>query len=337
MGWFTNIFIEPETRQSNYTDQVLTGLAYAASGTGSHDVELTAAAEIARSAWGRAFTAAVSDVLQPSQLEMIGRAMVSPGAIVFLRSGRDLIPCAAWDIRGLGVRPEDWTYRVTIHSPGGALTREVGYGDVCHFRLRATPDAPWQGRSAWAACSTTAALAARIETSLSSEQRSGVGAVIAVPDAKKADEDGITAALANAKGSILLGDSAAAQDAGTGRAASGREWTPSRIGPNPPSGQVELRGHVASSILAAAGVPAALVASNTPAAGMRESFRQFLFATIAPVGRVVGLEAQRILGGSGALDWSALAASDITGRARAYASLIKAGMATDEAKRVAGL
>ena len=70
---------------------------------------------------------------------------------------------------------------------------------------------------------------------------------------------------------------------------------------------------------------------------MRESFRQFLFLTIAPAGRIVAREAQRVLGGSGSLDWSALAASDITGRARAYAALIKAGMESDEAKRIAGL
>ena len=81
----------------------------------------------------------------------------------------------------------------------------------------------------------------------------------------------------------------------------------------------------------------ALVASNTPAAGMRESFRQFFFATIAPVGRIVAQEAQRVMGGSGSLDWSALAASDVTGRARAFGSLVKAGMAVDEARRIAGL
>lgn len=337
MSWFTDIFVEPETRQaSSYTDQVVGAIVATASGSGSH-VGLTAAAEIARSQWGRAFSAARSDVLDPSQLEMVGRALVSPGEIVFLRAGGELIPVASHEVYGIGARPEDWKYRITINAPSGQLTREVGHDDVCHFRVRATPDAPWQGRSAWAACPTTAALAARLEASLSNEQRSGVGAVIAVPDAKKADEDGVVTALANAKGSILLGDSASAQDAGTGRAASGREWTPSRIGPNPPDGQILLRSAATASILAAAGVPPALIAADTPAAGMRESFRQFLFSAIAPVGRIVALEAQRVLGGSGSLDWSALAASDVTGRARAFASLVKSGMEVDEAKRVAGL
>ena len=185
--------------------------------------------------------------------------------------------------------------------------------------------------------STTASLAARIEISLSNEQRSGTGSIVSVPDAAKADSDGVTLALANARGAILLGDSAASQDAGTGRGASGREWQPTRFGPNPPDGQIELRSAATASILAAAGVSPALVASNTPAASMRESFRQFLFATIAPVGRIVAQEAQRVMGGSGSLDWSALSASDVTGRARAFGSLVKAGMAVDEARRVAGL
>ncbi len=337
MGWFTSLFVEPETREANYADTVVAALVASASGAGSHDVALTAAAEIARSQWGRAFAAARSDVLAPWALEMLGRALVSPGEIVFLRAGGELIPVAAHDIFGVGARPDDWKYRITINAPVGQLTREVGYHDVAHFRLRATPEAPWQGRSAWAACPTTASLAARLESSLANEERAGVGAVVAVPDAKKADEDGVTTALANAKGAILLGDSAAAQDGGTGRAASGREWSPVRFGPAPPDGQILLRSGVVGSILAAAGVPPALVAANTPASALREAYRQFLFGTIAPVGRVVGKEAQRVLGGAGLLDWSALSASDVTGRARAYASLIKAGMPDADARRVAGL
>ena len=165
----------------------------------------------------------------------------------------------------------------------------------------------------------------------------GVGAIVPVPDAQKASDDGVATALANAKGAILLGDSQAAMDAGTGRGSTGREWQPTRFGPNPPVGQIELRTGVGSSILAAAGVPPALVAAETPAAAMRESFRQFLFGTIGPVGRIVAREAQRVLGGAGILGWSALAASDITGRARAYGSLIKAGMDPATARQIAGL
>ena len=337
MSFFTNLFGVPETRQASYTDTLIAAYVASASGAGSHDVALTAAAEIARSQWGRAFAAAQSDVLDPSQLEMIGRSLVSPGEIVFLRARGELIPVASHEVYGVGPDAADWRYRITITAPSGQLTRDVGHEDVCHFRVRATPDAPWQGRSTWAACPITASLAARIEISLSNEQRSGTGSIIAVPDAKQADEDGVTTALANAKGSILLGDSSAAQDAGTGRAASGREWQPTRFGPTPPASQIDLRAGVGASILAAAGVSPALIAADTPAAGMRESFRQFLFLTIAPAGRIVAREAQRVLGGSGSLDWSALAASDITGRARAYAALIKAGMESDEAKRIAGL
>ena len=337
MGWFTDLVVEPETRSASYTDTAIAHLVATASGAGSHDVGLTAAAEIARSQWGRAFSAARSDVLDPATLEMVGRALCGVGEIVFLRARGELIPVAAHEVYGIGPAPADWRYRIQINAPVGMVTREVGHDDVCHFRLRAPPDAPWRGRSAWAACPTTAALAARLETSLGNEQRSGVGSVVAVPDAAQAKKDGVATALANAKGSILLGDSAAAQDGGTGRAASGREWQPTRVGPAPPASQIELRSAAAASILAAAGIPPALVAANTPAAAMRESFRQLLFLTIAPVGRIVGKEAQRVLGGDGALDWSALSASDVTGRARAYGSLVKAGMNKDEARAVAGL
>ena len=208
-----------------------------------------------------------------------------------------------------------------------------------------TPDAPWRGRSAWAACSDYggARSSARIQHWRTSEQRSGVGAVVAVPDAKKADEDGVTAALSSMPerrdpvGRLAQRLRIPAPDEGP----AGSEWHPDvAFGPNPPSGQVELRGHVAASILAAAGVPAALVASNTPAAGMRESFRQFLVRddragrshrcarSTACSGRRPG---RTRLDGFGCQ-------SDITGRATGVrVSFVKSGLDKDEAKRVAGL
>ena len=336
MGWLSKVFGEPETRQANYTDTVVAGLVASASAAGPSSVSLTAAAEIARSQWGRAFAAARSDVLDPAQLEMIGRALCGVGEIVFLRARGELIPVAAHDVFGIGPRPDDWQYRVTVNAPVGQLTRSVGYGDVAHFRVRATPDAPWQGRSAWAACQTTAALAARLETSLANEQRSGVGAVVAVPDAQKADEDGVTAALMTAKGSILL-------------ATARRQWMP-----GPDEGPVAVSGNRRDSGLHHRQVKLSYAAASWAASsqrrvcpgsgrtghailGLARRFPAVLFGTIAPVGRIVALEAQRSLGGSGSLDWSALSASDITGRARAFASLIKSGMDVDEAKRVAGL
>ena len=337
MSW-RDWFREPEIRQATtFTDLAISALVAQASGSGAVDVSTLAAAETARSLWGRSFTAAESDVLQPGQLEMIGRAMVSPGEIVFLRAGRELIPCASWDIRGLGVRPVDWRYRCTLHSPSGQLTREVGYEDVAHFKVRCSPAEPWRGRSAWATCQTTSALAARLEVSLANEERSGVGSVVPVPDAAKASDDGVAKAMANARGTILLGDSQAAMDAGTGRAAIGREWQPVRFGPSPPPGQIELRSGVAADILGAAGVPAALVSPDTPAAALREAWRQFLHASLSPIGRIVAAEAQRVLGGSGELSWQALGASDISGRARAYGSLVKADMSAAEARRIAGI
>ena len=103
MSW-RNWFREPEIRQATtYAELAISALVAQASGSGAVDVGTLAAAETARSLWGRSFAAAESDVLGAGQLEMIGRAMVSPGECLYLRSGRDLIPCAAWDVRGLGV------------------------------------------------------------------------------------------------------------------------------------------------------------------------------------------------------------------------------------------
>ena len=67
MRFFTKVFREPETRSGElHRHGGFAAYVASASGAGSHDVALTAAAEIARSQWGRAFAAARSDVLDPA-------------------------------------------------------------------------------------------------------------------------------------------------------------------------------------------------------------------------------------------------------------------------------
>ena len=86
-------------------------------------------------------------------------------------------------------------------------------------------------------------------------------------------------------------------------------------------------------LLAAAGVPVELVTSRS-GTDTREGWRRFLWSTIAPVGRIVAAEAQRVLGGR--IDWAALGASDLAGRARTYRLLRDAGMTDAEARRICG-
>ena len=71
---------------------------------------------------------------------------------------------------------------------------------------------------------------------------------------------------------------------------------------------------------------------------MRESWRQLLHATIAPLGRLVETELRDKLDAPAlTLEWSELRASDIAGRARAFGSMVTAGMDVEKAAALSGL
>ena len=71
--------------------------------------------------------------------------------------------------------------------------------------------------------------------------------------------------------------------------------------------------------------------------GAREAFRRFLHATIAPAARLVEVELSAKLDTEVTLSFDALYASDITGRARAFQSMVGGGMDVAKAAALSGL
>ena len=61
-----------------------------------------------------------------------------------------------------------------------------------------------------------------------------------------------------------------------------------------------------------------------------------LFGVLSPLGRLVQTELRGKLGDV-TLDWSELRASDLSGRARAFQSMVGAGMDVSKAAGLAGL
>ena len=115
------------------------------------------------------------------------------------------------------------------------------------------------------------------------------------------------------------------------------DWQPRRIGANPPEAMIELRKEVQASILAACGCPGSLI-ERSDGTLAREEMRRFLHSTISPVARVVAEELAVKLDTPGlALDFSALFASDRSGRARAFQSMVGGGMEVEKAAALAGL
>ena len=98
-----------------------------------------------------------------------------------------------------------------------------------------------------------------------------------------------------------------------------------------------LRTDSAQAVLAACGVSADLF-THGDAAGQRESWRRFLHGSVQPLAELVAAELADKLDVPGlSLRFDRLFASDLSGRARAFGSLVKAGMDADRAARLAGL
>ena len=74
-----------------------------------------------------------------------------------------------------------------------------------------------------------------------------------------------------------------------------------------------------------------------PAAAIREAWRLALFGVLSPLGKLVESELQEKLEDNVTLSWQELRASDLSGRARAFQSMVGGGMEIGQAVAVAGL
>ena len=123
-----------------------------------------------------------------------------------------------------------------------------------------------------------------------------------------------------------------------GEAAGGGQFVlkPERVGAEPPAALVELFKITREDVLSACGINPALL-TDAQGTAMREAYRQFLFGTVSPLGRMVAAELSEKLNTTIRLDWEELRASDIAGRARAFGIMVGIGMETDRAAALSGL
>ena len=76
---------------------------------------------------------------------------------------------------------------------------------------------------------------------------------------------------------------------------------------------------------------------GSQAASVREAWRLALFGVLSPLGKLVESEMKAKLDDDVSLTWTELRASDLSGRARAFQSMVGGGMPVDQAVAVAGL
>ena len=203
---------------------------------------------------------------------------------------------------------------------------------MLHPRIGVTSRRPWEGESPIP--SSTAKLAAVLETKLTHEVSGPVGNVLPLPH--KGSVAQLQADIDKLSGRTVLVESTSG-GMGDRLAAPKLDWEQRRIGANPPEAMIGLRKDVQASILAAAGCPGSLIerADGTLA---REEMRRFLHSTISPIARIVASEcAEKLDTPSLAFDFKNLFASDLSGKARAFQSMVGGGMAVGEAAALAGL
>ena len=194
------------------------------------------------------------------------------------------------------------------------------------------PTRPWVGRSPMTLALATARVAGLLETATAGELNF-VQQQLLTPR-RGAGDYALTDTLA--PDTIQKIVSAVAEHVGTGAFVIPADVTAQRLGPEPPDSFPLLRDRYESSILSLHGIPPALVQPGGTGTGAREAFRQVLHGLIKPLGLLLAEELQQKLDPDAALSFDALRAGDITGSARAFGSLTKAGLTPQSAAAVVG-
>lgn len=331
-------FWKRETRQAqpaNFTDARVEILQILAQGEDAINAR-TGVVEFCASLWERAFLSADTDPIVPaSTLGWIGRRLITAGEAVMelriVKGDLRFLPASTYDVRGSAAR---WRYSLTVAGPTTTATRKLSADQVIHVRYGVGLD-NWRGDGGLQGATTTVAGADALEQRLKEEVSGKVGHVVPVPQ----PDSGLQSDLQALGGKTVLVPSTVGgwdqQGAGGGQSVRS-DWTPKRIGANPPATLVQLRGDFAQSILAAAGIPP-ILAMGGDSTGMREAWRLFLHSTIAPVARLVEEELTVKLERDIVLNFDRLMASDIQGRARSFQSMVGGGMAVEKAAMLAGL
>ena len=337
----------PEIRSESYTDLIVQARIDSASGTTS-SVRAIAALEVASGLWARSLAAASVEPasaalagLSASTLSDIGTQLCRHGEALYTMSvegGRVVLhPVASFFVQG-DYDPRTWRYQVTQSGPTSTTTRRLTADEVLHVRLSCDPSEPWRGRSPMSRCPETAALASALETRLAEEAGGPVGSFLSVPEGSNPDGDTLAdlrSGVASAKGYPVLHETVVKGSGDPGGAPHG-DLRPTRFGAAWPAAVADLRDPIGQSIMLACGIPTALV-SNSDGTAAREGLRRFLTTTIRPVARIIETELRAKLDPTAELTFSELAAADITGKARAVGSLVKAGISIEDARAVAGL
>jgi len=317
---------EPPAEDRNYTDAITEAIINASADSAASGY--VAALEVAAGHLSRAFAAALvagpeAALFEPDVMARIGRDLVEIGEAVWYRVGRMLYHAEAYTILPNG--------RYDISGPRPA---RVAPDMVLHVRWNVQSETG-RGISPLGAAQTLRDMQRKLEMALADEAGAATGYLLPVPtDGESSIVDQLRKDIADLKGRIAVIETTRTW-AGSPVDAPRRDYELTRLGPNTPMSVVQLYEVAHRHVLAACGLPVQL-ATDSDGTAQREAWRRYLHGTVSPLGRLVTTAAGRA-GMSIALDWAQLFASDISGRARAFQSLVGGGMSIEQAAAASGL
>ena len=329
------------TESESYTNAVIARLLATSMGVG--DGGALAALETASRLWGFGLASATVNppsialaAITPCVLDTIGRALCRSGEslhVISVRNGQvTLTPTSSWSVHGSD-DPASWRYRVVLSGPSTSRTITLEAASVVHAKYAPHPSRPWAGRSPLRLAVDTARAAGLLETATAGELNFTQQQVL-TPRRNQGDY-GLADSLA--PDTIQKIVAAFAEHVSTGAFVIPADVQAQRLGPEPPDSFALLRDRFENSILSMCGIPPALVAARGTGTAMREGFRQVLHALLKPLGAILADELQAKLHPDAALSFETLRAADITGSARAFGSLVTAGLTPQSAAQVVGL
>ena len=343
--WFHKL----EVRDSSYTDALVSLIVEQSSGATLAKPAATAALEASAAIVARCFAAAdvnapdqYREALGPSTLSLIGRALIRQGEVLFAieaANGRVvLIPAASWDVEG-DADPASWSYRLTLGGPSRLSTVEpVGANATVHIRYQVDPEQPWRGVAPLASAALAGRLSAETVMALADEVSGPRGLLLPTPvDGSDPTITTLKADIRALRGKVALVESQSAGWAGDGSQTKPMgDWQARRLGAAPGAALIEQAALASREIYSACGIPLALV-DKSEGSGQREGFRRLMHATVTPLARIVAEELTRKFETDVSLSFDSLFAADLAGRARAFQSLVGAGMNATKAAGLAGL
>ena len=344
-------FGRTEKREAaSYGDAVIDAIVERSAGAVPATPTATGALQACSGMVARCFAAAavsgpatLTAAVTPAVLSLIGRALIRRGEVAFLIDVADdgrvrLLPAVGdFDVHGT-FDPESWVYRLNLGGPSSWTTlRDVPAAAVVHPRFEVDPDRPWRGIGPIQSAALAGRLSAETAAALADAESGPRGQLLPLPvDGEDPTITALKADIRTLRGRLAFVESVKIMHPGAvGNAPSG-DWDVKRIGADPPRAEVDLLGAAALEVYSACGVPPALFRTGEGTA-QRESFRRLLHSTVQPLGRIVSAELSEKLNADVSLSFDPLFAADLSGRARAFQSLVGGGMDPGKAAGLAGL